>query len=89
MQKQTEGAAAVRVVTERALIKRINRRLARDGEKVRKNSNPRHLMDLGWYYVVDVWNNWFVASHVNLEQLGREVGALAEWEALSDDGGAR
>jgi hypothetical protein len=46
-------------------------------------------MDLGWYYVVDVWNNWFVASHVNLEQLGREVGALAEWEALSDDGGAR
>jgi hypothetical protein len=71
-------------VSERALIQRINRRLAHDGEKLRKNSNPRHLMDMGWYYVVDVWNNWFVASHVNLEQLGREVGALHPSEQLAE-----
>lgn len=73
-----------KTVSEKALIQRINRRLAREGEKLRKNSNPRHFMDVGWHYVVDVRSGYFEARINNLEQYGREVGALGTNERLAE-----
>ena len=71
-----------KTVGEKALIQRINRRLAHDGEKLRKTRNPRHFMDLGRYYVVVVPSGYHAASHINLEQYGRETGALGPNEQL-------
>lgn len=73
-----------KTVSEKALIQRINRRLAQDGEKLRKNSNPRHFMDVGWYYVVDVRSGYFEARINDLEQYGHETGALGPNEQLAE-----
>jgi hypothetical protein len=77
-------------VSERALIQRINRRIGGYdaktctvwGERLRKNSSERGYSDLGWFYTVDMYSNYVTSAHLNLEQYGREVGALTEREAL-------
>ena len=77
-------------VSEGALIKRINRKIGGYdrktctawGERLRKLRGDRSWMDLGSFYTVD-WNTGNLGdTHINLEQYGREVGALAEREAL-------
>ena len=69
-------------VSIRALIRRINRRLAHKYEILRKTRSHRWWSDLGDYYVLD-WNlNFVVASHVDPETLGRELGALKSWETV-------
>ena len=79
-------------VTERALVQRINRKLAhggRLGQKLHKYRGGRWRTNLGDFYVIDGETGFLVQTHVDLEQYGRQVGALAEWEALSEDGGQR
>ena len=86
MQKQSEGVAAVRVVTEQALIRRINRKLAREGQfgaQLHKYRGGRWLVDLGNFYVIDRDTGGLVQAHVDLEELAREVGALAKSEKLA------
>ena len=86
MQKQSEGAAAVRVVTEQALIRRINRKLAREGqfgEQLHKYRGGHSLIDLGNFYVIDRDTGGLVQTHVDLEEYGREVGALVKSEELA------
>ena len=69
-------------VTMKALVQRINRRLHKDEEQLRKTRGARALLDLGEWYIVN-WNrNFIVAQHVDPEELGRELGVLQEWEAL-------
>jgi len=70
-------------VSERALIGRINRRLGRDYKKLFKSRPGSRLeANVGRFYVVDVWRNTVVDTHVDLESYGRELGVLAEWEQL-------
>jgi hypothetical protein len=70
-------------VSERALIGRINRRLDRDNKKLFKSRPGSRLeANVGRFYVVDVWRNTVVDTHVDLESYGRELGVLAEWEQL-------
>ncbi|MEJ5370230.1 MAG: hypothetical protein WHT08_18110 [Bryobacteraceae bacterium] len=70
-------------VSERALIGRINRRLDRDNKKLFKSRPGSRLeANVGRFYVVDVWRNTVVDTHVDLESYGRELGVLAEWEKL-------
>jgi len=70
-------------VSERALIGRINRRLDRDYKKLYKSRPGSRLeANVGRFYVVDVWRNTVVDTHVDLESYGRELGVLAEWEQL-------
>lgn len=80
----------MRQVTERALIQRINRRIGGYdrgtctawGERLRKLRGDRWWADFGSYYTVD-WNTGGLCDrHIDLEEYGREVGALAEWESL-------
>jgi hypothetical protein len=35
--------------------------------------------------VLDIYRNVLVSKYVNLEPLGRTLGALAEWEILGGD----
>lgn len=71
-------------VSERALIKRINRSLRRNFEQLKKcQENSRHFNDLGSFYVVDQRNNLFVERHVDIEEFGRETGVLKTNEKLA------
>jgi hypothetical protein len=70
-------------VTTRALIQRLNRRLAREDQQVHAYRGGRWESDLGRYYIVNMNRNVIVARHVNLEALGRDLEVLRPWEALA------
>ena len=72
-------------VGERALIARINRKLKQQGEKLKKLRGERWASDLGYFYIVNETLNSVEAQHVNLEEMARELGALAEWERLAEE----
>jgi hypothetical protein len=66
-------------VSRRALIQRINRRLAKDDQRLcvsRGSSLPSD------YHVVDTHRNAVVTHVQSLEAYGRETKALADWERL-------
>lgn len=70
-------------VSERALFARINRKLAKDGQVLRKcKQDSTWHGELGNYYIVDANKNFIAAKDCDLKVLGREVGCLSEWEQL-------
>ena len=76
-------------VTERALVMRINRQLAKDRERLGKNrSGSRGEFDFGTYYVIRFGyggsepSTNIIQTHVDLEDLGRELNVLAQWEEV-------
>lgn len=68
-------------VTERALIQRINRVLAKDDKvlKASRNSDP----STGRYFIIDVNINGITATNCDLEALGRELEVLKPFEELA------
>jgi hypothetical protein len=64
-------------VTERALIARINRKLAHDGERMRRARG-----DLGDFYIVDRRTRALIASSCTPEGVGRELGVLRHGETV-------
>ena len=80
MATKTKTYAAV---SERALIARINRKLAKDGWQLRRargfwDRNQWHPdSNLGRFFIVDVDRNFIVNTHIGLEAYGRELDALA------------
>jgi len=71
-------------VSERALLGRINRRLAKDEEVLKKcRPDSRWYHDLGAYYGVGVRTNSICYQHIDLEEFGRELGVLRPFEALA------
>ncbi len=76
-------------VSERALLQRINRRLAADNEVVKKSrpvydqGRPVYSSDLGEFFRINLLRNFLVEGNVDLEALGRELGVLREWESLA------
>lgn len=69
-------------VAESALIKRINRRLE-GHEQLHITRGQRWRSDLGNAYITDHYSNTIVASHVNIEQLARELNALGPQESVA------
>jgi hypothetical protein len=67
-------------VTPRAVIQRINRKLKPDDRMLRTARSPRVEQDLGRYFIVNFNRNRIVEQHVDLEDLGRELGVLAAYE---------
>lgn len=73
-------------VTERALIQRINRVLAKEDRQLLTGRTPRVVLDLGRYYVVDTDGaRGCVYSHVDLEGFARELNVIAGYETLADE----
>lgn len=64
-------------VTERALIARINRKLAHDGERMRRAK----MHDEVFYWVEDSAQEW-LSARVFPEALGRELGVLQPGEKV-------
>lgn len=76
-------------VSRRALMARVNRKLAADDQKLcvkrsdwAAHGSPTHTK--GELYIVDVRRNTIEAEGCDLEKLAREVGALADHEKLVD-----
>lgn len=76
-------------VTTNAMIKRLNRVLARDYQKVCRSREPRGHPDFGEYYLLDTIRNIAIQTDVDVEALAREVGALKRYETLLDGEQAR
>ena len=68
-------------ITDRALIQRINRKLKQNDEQLRTARTARAESSIGHYFIVDVRRNVIVTHHLDLEELGRQLGVLQPWEA--------
>ena len=71
-------------VSERALVQRINRVLAKEGEKLIK-ARGRDISSCGQYYTILFSFNAVGRKDVGIEELGRDLGALRPWEMLADE----
>ena len=71
-------------VSTRALVQRINRKLAQEGEQLKATRGGQAQIDLGDYYLLDLRLNAVVGKNIDPERLGRELGVLAKWEILTD-----
>jgi hypothetical protein len=70
-------------VTTRALVQRINRLLAKDDQMLKKTrEKSRWFSETGEYFIINFNQNAIVAKHVDLEKLGRELGALKDYEEI-------
>ena len=69
-------------VSRRALIQRLNRKLAKDGFTVKKTSGKQAKIEVGEFFVLNLERGVVTEKHVNLETLGRKHGVLAEWERM-------
>jgi hypothetical protein len=69
-------------VTARALVQRINRALSKDSEVLKATRGSQAVQDLGDFYVLDVRGNSVVRKDVDIEALGRKLGALRDFEVL-------
>ena len=67
-------------VLEKAVIARINRRLAHTEQKLHKSR--RWNSDLRNYYIIDWRFNTVAAAYDSLDEVAREVGALEDHETL-------
>ena len=74
-------------VSARALIQRINRKLAAKQQKLKANRSDRWRGELGDFYVIDLTNNVIVDKRVDLETLGKGLECLGAWERLASDSG--
>jgi hypothetical protein len=79
---KTESAKKV-PVSERALIARINRKLASREEVLKPNRSSKWESDLGSYYTLNVRLNSIVSKHLDLETVAKEEGVLKAHERLS------
>jgi hypothetical protein len=78
-------------VSTRALVQRVNRKLAKDNEQIRATrAGTRARVDLGEYYQLRFGRTAsepstnIIDTQVDLAQLGRELGVLESWERLED-----
>ena len=72
-------------VTQRALFQRINRALEKEGQIQKTTRGDKWRSSLGDHYVVDLNRNLIVSTHVDLEELGREIKALAPYESMEGE----
>ncbi len=81
-----EAALREKSATRRAVEARVRRKLAQEGEVLRKTRPGKTWAkhDCGDYYVVDVATNGVVAAHCDLEDLARELSVLAEGVEITD-----
>jgi hypothetical protein len=72
---------AKKPVTERALVARINRALAKEHKALRRCRKDARGFDFhGAYYLLD--GNTVIDTHVNIEALGRKLSVLGGHETL-------
>lgn len=87
-------STAATAVSESALIRRINRKLAHEGRMGHRLRKARVHVDrhsgyayedsnVGRFFVIDIASNFILATHCDLEGLGRELQVLDANETLA------
>lgn len=72
-------------ISSRALMQRINRRLAKEGEVLRTSRGTSEIHNLGNYFIVDLRTNSVTAHQIDdLEGLAREIGVIKPYEELGE-----
>jgi hypothetical protein len=71
-------------VTTRAVLQRINRKLAPGMEKLCVPRNENMRLAVGDYYILDIRLNGVVSKDVDPEALARELGVLKGYEVIAD-----
>lgn len=66
------------------LVRRINRKLRRDDQMLKKARSERARLDLGDFYILNFNRNIVVARHVDPVGLARELGVLDADEVVSE-----
>lgn len=85
MSPSDSGESAQRPVAEAALLARINRRLREDLRVVRRCPyESRFYAELGRFYTVDCSSSFVADKHVDIDELGRELGCLSAHEAFAE-----
>lgn len=69
-------------VSERDLMQRINKILAREYHKLFKSRTERERQNMGDWYVAGTHTDAIIACHCDLEAIGRETGALKLHECV-------
>jgi hypothetical protein len=94
-QDEIQSETAKRTISQRALVQRINRKLAPQNQHLERNRSAAALDYSGLYCVIEGGKrgaHWrsrtLVRDHVDLEALGRELGVLASGETVSTGDGS-
>ena len=68
-------------LTQRALLKRVNRHLAQRGEQLYKAKQYARSR-VGCYYVINTESSVVTGVFVDLEACARQLGVLRSWEEI-------
>jgi hypothetical protein len=71
-------------VTTRALIQRINRKLAPQYRQLKVARGEKWRNEVGDYCILDADRNIVAETHVDVVALARELGAMQAWESKVD-----
>jgi hypothetical protein len=74
-------------VTMRAVLQRLNRKLAKEDEKMAKARGARARFDLGEYFILDTERNFVKCTNVDPVAFAKDYGVLADWETIVEDEG--
>lgn len=76
-----------RPVSLGAIIARVNRKLAQDGEKLRtaRSQAERTEVHMGHYYVIDIDRNAVLRGNIDPEALARELGVMSSAEKVAQE----
>ena len=69
-------------VTERAVVRRINRVLKKYDDQLKKYRGGPCWSDFGDYYILDINRNNLLEGHVDIESKARELGVLKDHEKI-------
>ena len=73
-------------ISERAVIQRINRKLAKDNEKLKTlHETSQSIHNIGRHYIVDIYSGAILHTHQDVESLGREIGVLHNREKIAEE----
>jgi len=70
-------------VGERAVMERVNRRLAEVSQLLKICRKGPWLEELGRYFIVSTETGSLVERHVNLRECAEGLGALQSWEKIT------
>ena len=71
-------------ISERALLQRLNRKLAEEKLIVKKTRGEKLVREVGDYFLLDLHRNRITEKHIDLTAMGRERGVLAAWEVVGE-----
>ena len=79
----TEAEPRVRVSLG-AVRNRVDRALRLENDRVRlkRSRGAKCVQDLGEWFVLEIYRNFVVQHHIDLEAYARELGVLAPYEEM-------